>query len=100
MSDYDVESYQAGYRAGFDAGKASAVDALLPVTVRRKRLPLPADRRCDCGHADRSHNDLGYCQCKGRDGYDSCGCEGFTNEHHRRIVAEYRASENKSGDQS
>ena len=42
---YDPESYQAGYRAGFDAGKASVILPLPAPRLKRVRTSVPAAMR-------------------------------------------------------
>jgi len=81
------EAYTAGYRNGFEAGKLAqlrdsaqieATLAELRNTPARRRQPTPANRRChDCGHADTTHNELGYCQARGKAGSDGCHCSNW-----------------------
>lgn len=94
--------YTRGYRDGKDAGRMEAlkeISARVPRAPRvaLKRPPLPAERRCDCGHADVTHNELGYCQGKDksepRQYADQCPCTGFTNDHERAFFAERDAKE-------
>jgi hypothetical protein len=78
------DDFREGYRIGFEAGKASAsltfgrVDTALHAlasepSVRRPRVLGP---KCvDCGHAFSTHNDLGYCQARGKAGSDGCHCD-------------------------
>lgn len=94
MTTYDPESYKAGYRVGFEAGKMSAsfaqgglAAAIQKFTENQPKQTRRSTPKCDCGHARSTHNDLGYCQGKDRTvdrSYaDQCGCEGFENDQTR-----------------
>ena len=82
-----AEDYKAGFRNGFDAGRSVAVkdaqnirDALTALASTpgiHKRPLVPLERRCDCGHADTTHNELGYCQAGTRT-LKECHCVAFT----------------------
>jgi hypothetical protein len=81
----NAEDYQTGYRAGFAAGREAALREIresveLSKRAPRKRAPFPDSRRCVCGHADTTHNELGYCQAR-RDRSnkhsDQCYCTSF-----------------------
>jgi hypothetical protein len=76
------------------------IETLLAANVRpHRRAPLPPERKCDCGHADTTHNDLGYCQAKGREKFsDRCDCDTFENDHLRARNAEYHASRQARSD--
>ena len=99
----DVESYKSGYRAGFEAGRASELQKVMAAGLLGnlrdsvagagpRRAPLPPERKCDCGHADRTHNDLGYCQAKDRSVdrryADQCPCRSFENDYTRAASME------------
>ena len=102
MSD-DVSEYTRGYIDGKAAGRMMALREISDRVPRapiqpRKRPALPAERRCECGHADVTHNELGYCQGKQkyddpamRKYADQCECDSFINSHQRLTVAEYLA---------
>lgn len=56
------EEWRTGYRVGFEAGKMSAIESArqpLPPKPRRTRTSTP--KCADCGHAARTHGELGYC---------------------------------------
>jgi hypothetical protein len=82
---WNAEAYKAGFRNGFEAGKLAALResvqpeetlaALRALAPPRRRQPTSASRRCHtCGHVDTTHNELGYCQARGKAGTDGCHC--------------------------
>lgn len=94
-----AEARREGYRGGFAAGRMAALQErvaadralaelreLLAAEPVKRRV-LPVERRCDCGHADTTHNDLGYCQAKDRSVdrryADRCPCSSFENSFTR-----------------
>jgi len=58
-----------------DAGKPKPLPVVFPTYPPTPRNLTP---KCVCGHAARTHNDLGYCQAKGRDKFSNqCDCTSF-----------------------
>ena len=99
-----AEARMAGYRDGFEAGQIKAfVPMKLPVRTPKTRVTTP---RCDCGHVASTHNDLGYCQARGKKN-SGCHCDVFQNDDVRRVWAERKAalaveqevSETETGDE-
>lgn len=103
VAPYD-DRFTAGYRAGFEAGKAAAyrdsthiTDSLnaLAAEPAVQRAPRVTGPKCvDCGHAYTTHNELGYCQAKGKAGSDGCHCE-YAMDAEQRARIDARHSEVK-----
>lgn len=106
LTEQVVEAHKAGYRDGFLTGRAGQmtayVDSLLPKPAP-KTAPKPRalKPKCeDCGHAAVTHNELGYCQARGKKNSDGCHCDYFRDSAREAEVRAWHAANPPAADRA